>query len=493
VTLFARLQTELRSRWPEWMTILFFAAVVAFAIPWHEPWADEAQAWQLARTLSLPELFQTYIRYESSPGLWHLLLWILIRLHVSYTGLHWICGAISVAATTLLVLNAPFPRYLKLLLPFSYFLLFQYAVIARSYVLAPILLYLVALSWRRSPLLLALLLGLLANVALHAAVISGGLALVYCIEQVRNGGFKDAHRRRLLLSASILFSGYVLALLTAWPPSDLVTHISSVRGHSRPFFGLAIKSLLWLLYPYWLLAVAFWLGIVLCFRTRNSLLYLLPILLLAAFSGAVHFDWWHVGLLVPLLICLFWITWPGPGNKVSWGEVTGRTAMMVMVSLQIAWSVYAIHFDHCNAYSPDRAAAEYLRPFVQEGETITLTYSNEPDCHACRSVGILPYFDQNIYINEPVPFWWWSTRNPTLEVSSEVLDSHPDLVVVEAGSAEPEDPVDLPAAQVELLNRAGYSLTHTFCGARPMGFRVLDKSCHLIFQRVDRSANPSTN
>jgi hypothetical protein len=164
-----------------------------------------------------------------------------------------------------------------------------------------------------------------------------------------------------------------------------------------------------------------------------------------------------------------------------------------MACVQLLWSVYAIHFDHYNAYSPDRAAAEYLRPLIQEGKTIALTYSNEPDCHACRSVGILPYFDQNIYINEPVAFWWWSTRNPTLEVSSEVLNSHPDLVVVEAGAAEPEDPVDLPPAQAELLNRAGYRFTHMFCGARPMGFRVLDKSCHLIFQRDDRPANLSTN
>lgn len=132
---------ELRSRWPEWTTISVFAAVVAFAIPYHEPWADEAQAWQLARSLSLRELFQTYIRYEATPGLWHFLLWIMNRVHVSYAGMHWICGLIAVVAASLLVLNSPFPRYLKLTLPFTFFLLFQYAVIARSYLLVPLLLF----------------------------------------------------------------------------------------------------------------------------------------------------------------------------------------------------------------------------------------------------------------------------------------------------------------------------------------------------------------
>ena len=73
---------KMRSRWPEWGTLFFYAALVAFAIPYHEPWVDEAQAWQLARNLPLTSLFKTYIRYEGSPGLWHFLLWMMIRIPV---------------------------------------------------------------------------------------------------------------------------------------------------------------------------------------------------------------------------------------------------------------------------------------------------------------------------------------------------------------------------------------------------------------------------
>src|SRR4051794_33642898 len=120
----------LQQKWPECLTLALYAALVSFAIPYHEPFVDEAQSWQLARTLSLPDLFHTYLRYEGSPGLWHFLLWILIRLNVTYTAIHWICGAIGLAGVSILVLKAPFPRYLKLTLPFTYFLLFQYAVVA---------------------------------------------------------------------------------------------------------------------------------------------------------------------------------------------------------------------------------------------------------------------------------------------------------------------------------------------------------------------------
>jgi hypothetical protein len=61
------LRQEIRSRWPEWITIALYAAVVASAIPYHEPWVDEAQPWQMARTLPLVALFHRYIRYEAPP------------------------------------------------------------------------------------------------------------------------------------------------------------------------------------------------------------------------------------------------------------------------------------------------------------------------------------------------------------------------------------------------------------------------------------------
>ena len=136
---------KMRSRWPEWFALSAYSALVAFAIPFHEPFADEAQGWQLARSLSLASLFKTYIRYEGAPGLWHFLLWILVRAHVSYTGLHWISGAIAVAATALLLFKSPFPLYLKLAFPFTVFLVYQYAVVARNYVLVPPLLFMVAI------------------------------------------------------------------------------------------------------------------------------------------------------------------------------------------------------------------------------------------------------------------------------------------------------------------------------------------------------------
>ena len=482
-------RSHARIPWPEWCTLFAYAALVAFAIPYHEPIPDEAQAWQLARTLPLTSLFKTFIRYEASPGLWHFLLWVLVRAHVSYAGLHWICGAIAVASTALLVFKSPLPRYLKLTLPFTYFLVYQYAVVARSYVLVPALLFMVAIWWKKRPLVVALLLGLMANATLHAAVISGGLAAVYVIEQVRSERIEDpANRRTFLLSSLILLSFYLFAIWTAWPPHDLMNHIAETRRLQSPstpsFFAKFVVSLCMGICPKpWVLSIPFWFALAFCLRARHSLFYLLPVLFFAVFCGAVSCGWWHAGLLIPLVTCLLWVTWPASGIKVGKPEVICRIALVAIIGQQIVWSASALEFDHFNATSPDLAASEFLRPLVQKGATIAVTYFNDPYLHAYHSVGILPYFDHIIFLNQPDSFWSWSSNNPTEQLFKEALPSHPAVVVVEVRLPRPDSPISLMDPTAQILTQAGYSFTHMFCGTSSIGYIQEEKNCHLIFQR----------
>ena len=478
-----------RSRWPEWGTLFLYAALVAFAIPYHEPWVDEAQAWQLARNLSLPSLFKTYIRYEGSPGLWHFLLWIMIRIHVSYAGLHWICGAIATAATGLLLFRSPLPRYLKLSLPFTYFFLFQYAIVARNYVLAPLLLFLAAMAWKKSPLGLALALGLLANVSLHAAVISGGLALVYAIEQIRSGKGKSLQersiqrRRKFLLCALLLLGFYAFAIWTAWPPRDLI--LSSIRGQSSIYLLRAVYSLLWPTCQPWIVSIPFWTAMVLWFHARHKLYYLLPVVLFAVFSGEVSVTWWHAGLVIPLLTCLLWITWREPGTTTRELEAAGRIAMVVLIATQILWSGYAILYDHYHAYSPDPAAAQFLRPFVREHATIAVTFisgANDKRVRAYPAVGILPYFDHNIFANMPYPFWWWSDQDSTEDRFEALLPSHPSIVLVEETHRRPVASTDLDKPKYEALMKDGFRFVNSFCGSQPSQLEPGETLCHVVFE-----------
>ena len=62
-------------------TLSMFIAIAAAASFYHEPWSDEAQAWLIARDLSIPQILRI-MTYEGSPPLWHLLLKALIWLHL---------------------------------------------------------------------------------------------------------------------------------------------------------------------------------------------------------------------------------------------------------------------------------------------------------------------------------------------------------------------------------------------------------------------------
>jgi hypothetical protein len=480
-----------RSRWPEWCTISLYAALVAFAIPYHEPWADEAQAWQLARSLSLSALFHTYIRFEASPGLWHFLLWVMVHLHVSYNGMHWVSGAIAVAGAALLIFKAPFPRYLKLTLPFTFFLLFQYAVVARNYVLAPVLMFLIAWCWKRNPALVALLLGLLGNVALHASAISGGIATVYLIEQIKDGALKDSRRRRqLLLFLSILLSFYAFAIWTAYPPRELSGYLNVRLTQPVSTLTWFVIALFWGIWQPLELSIFFWIAMVLCLIARRRLFYLLPVLFFLGFCMKAHCNFWHVGLLVPTIITLIWITWPVPDTAVGNRENAGRIAMALLAVVQIAWSANAIWYDHYNPYSPDLATAQFLKPFVQHGDSIAITYWDDPEGHAFRATGILPYFDHNIFVNMPDSFWSWANQNPTEDRFNAMLPSHPKIVLVETRNTSPIQPLKSDTPRFQSILHAGYKYTGRFCGSMPDIIGSLRSSCHVVFEYPNAPPNP---
>ena len=83
---------------------------------------------------------------------------------------------------------SPFSRVEKFLLLASYFLFFEYFVMSRSYTLVALLGFGFAAIRHRAPertILAWLLLGLLANLVMHATIWSIALAVVFVLEQHR--------------------------------------------------------------------------------------------------------------------------------------------------------------------------------------------------------------------------------------------------------------------------------------------------------------------
>jgi hypothetical protein len=234
----------------------------------------------------------------------------------------------------------------------------------------------------------------------------------------------------------------------------------------------------------WGLSIPFWIIIAAWLVARRKLIFLLPVLFFALFSAEVYVSWWHVGLLVPLLVCILWITWPAPGTVASRYESIGRFAMIFMIATHLLWSGYALVYDHYNRYSPDLAAAEFLKPFVQNGNKIAVTYIDTQFDTALgySGVGILPYFDHNIYINQANSFWWWSDLDTTEDRFNEALPTHPRLVLVEVRYKQPVDWIDLNRPRFNSVQKAGYRFSRAYCGSHPERLDLKLTICHVIFE-----------
>ena len=124
--------------------LLFAFGYIAITI-FHEPWFDEAQAWQIGRTASLYDLLFVVPHYEGHPALWTLILAIPARLGVPYEiGLKGIGFLISAASVYLILFRSPFPAFVRRCLPFTYFVFYQYGIIVRPYGLTLLLMLLLA-------------------------------------------------------------------------------------------------------------------------------------------------------------------------------------------------------------------------------------------------------------------------------------------------------------------------------------------------------------
>jgi hypothetical protein len=511
----ARALSGLRLGLPEIVTLCLYAGLLAWAIPHHEPWADEAQAWQIARTLPLGQIFHL-LSYEGHPGLWYICLWVLSRLHVSYAGMRYLAGAIGFTGVAILVTTSPFPRFIKLLLPFTFYLAFQYAIVARSYVWVPLLLFLCAYFWPQRlqrPLLIALCLGLLANVALHAAVISGGLAVVYLIDlwlgrREINPGM---HRVRLYSAGALLLVLYGISIWVALPAKDTSGAGFVIRPNlsqsqpieaqqsqlppryppAEPGNRRSIQWLAWkvearlaeltegLIQPFWLGCV-FWVVLTWkLFRTRK-LHYLIPAVFLVVLSHVYSF-FWHSGLMLPCVIALLWMTWPAqqlPFRKLPVYERLPLVMLLLIAAEQISWAEFAFRFDRQHDYGSSAATAAFLKPYVMSHARI-VEIGND-----FLSVGVQPYFDHNVFLNQPYAYYWWSTHNPGKLQYKQLLKESPEIVVVEWRFRDfPTSETTAALPLVKLLSGLGYRNTHSFCGGlvRP-GREIMEWDCDLIYQ-----------
>jgi hypothetical protein len=152
----------------------------------HTMWRDELQIFQLGLgTNSLFDLFNR-LKYEAHGSLWDGLVWLITRVTTDPAWMQVLQAVLAAGVWIVIYRWSPFTRVEKFLLLLSYFLFFEYFVMSRSYVLVALIGFAFVAVRQHQPqriVLAWLLLGLLANLVMHATIWSMALAAFFAIEQ----------------------------------------------------------------------------------------------------------------------------------------------------------------------------------------------------------------------------------------------------------------------------------------------------------------------
>jgi hypothetical protein len=413
----------------EYACFLGYVLMVTIGIAHHERWFDEAQAWLLARDLDFGALMTQALRYEGTPGLWHAFLFAAVRLRAPYVTLSILGGASAVIGVFLLVRYSPFPLLVRCLLPFTFFIGYQYAIVARSYnLLAPLLFGIAIVHPRRGerPLLFFALLIALSHVSLHGSLIAGMLAVLEVLSMLR---------KRTRLSAARATGVGMFALSSAFiawqlvPPPDLAAAdkfffqwsrlavVSTDIVHAAIAESAFVSELALALSLFWL-----W--------KRRALAPLLgPLVALLALSAFRYHNVWHQGIVFLVWIFSLWIAQdrqPANASAPDHLTVALMAALVLVCGIQILWTAKTYLFDWSQPYSAGPALARYLKTL---------------DCPGCRihvdgfkPLAAQPYFPRNVFANinggSSASYWMWSRSNPLVKNAQAVWNGDPDVAVL---------------------------------------------------------------
>jgi hypothetical protein len=477
------------------VVVLFaYSCVVLFTVHYHEKWADEAQAWLIARDSNLKTIWFYHSRYEGSPALWHTILWLLQRLfHASYDAMSYIGSLFAIGGVSLFIFKAPFPCFVRWPMVFTYFLIYQYAVIARPYTLMPLLCFLVALTFKdiKHPGRMTWSLVFLANLTLHGAIMAACFGLLYLVEAIKQWPRLDQKLRyRYVICIAVVASMFVFVAFVLKPPADsgefivkrqmdLLPEVVKQQIHmptvSTKLAAALCGAFLDSLYPsvLFLMFAGIW-----CFRRRFFLVLVLPVGLLLALYSIVHGYAHHHGTVLLAVISALWISWPTDQERFALcltDKLLMRgllASLIILCGVNIWDSIVVIQREYRFPYSGAQDAANYLKSVgADRTQIFGVNYG---------VVGVQPYFDHNIFANIPnayfhhgLPLAGSGLDEPMLELSK------PEYVVVYS-----TEPALLFKEGLSPLTSRGYEIVHFSDGYYLYKQAVYERESYFIFRRT---------
>ena len=224
-------------------------SIIVLASIHHEPWYDEFQSWNIAKYASVSEILSKLCRLEGHPPLYYLYLKPFTLLP-SFIGLRLSSFVLSAFTNYMILFKMEWGR-VKYILPFTFFLFYQYAVVNRVYVLMTAIAMMLIYCWEKKDEMkvgYTLLLCLFSGTGVHSMIVSGILFLTWMIESGNIHLDKETARgiweqikkeRKIILIFTFVHLAYVVVLMPVFDIGETIAEY----GDMNPFIAFCVMFL----------------------------------------------------------------------------------------------------------------------------------------------------------------------------------------------------------------------------------------------------------
>lgn len=409
----------------------------------HEPWYDEVQAFLIARDASLHDILFVLPHYEGHPPLWHLILLIPARLGLSCRLTLGIAQMITYAlAVLVLEFRSPFNKVTKMLLPCSFFFLYQFAVISRPYAMMMLAMFLCADTYNereKKPLPYILSMIFLCLCHSYGIAFAGGLAAADILRRIFHessilGGIRTINKKlligygALLLSALIITAeimpakdsfavneehkiGYpkMLLLCTILMPSEtFVTSFSQNKLLAKCVFShldILLAAIIAIVFFYFITKI--------CRKRKILLEFIIPYFLLVTIMAAyIHTH--HLGIFLNVVIFILWVAAKKepitmqeicePLTKIKlspkFSETLVKLTVALVTSVNLYWNAYSYVTDINQSYETAHDAVDWINTNLGDDAYIISSWvSNDTNHFNSDAIPINSFYKKNIFKN----------------------------------------------------------------------------------------------
>ena len=376
----------------EWVCWGLCVLALLFAMLARRPWFDEAQAWQIAKTASIYDIVFTIPHYEGHPPLWHLVLVPFAKTGIPWQlGLRFVGLLCSAWAFFLLIFKAPFARWIRLVLPFTYFLFYQYGAIIRPYGIFFLLMLLLAIVFPKkdqSPGIFVFLLAALCAIHAYGIAVAGGIALAWMWDIKQTVTFKQyfqliLHDKRFTwLGGLLIWAGCIIWI--TYPAFDafakhlicntphwkqllylvfvlpLDATLLNVWNNDEVMCNIALQtSSFWWMVP---LGCGMWTIFFSCLPKKKLLYFVLPFGLLLSVMK-IYSSNHHIGILAFICIFFAWISLQADRSfsPKPFVKKIGILALAFSCIVSIRWSAVNLYLDIKYPAFPGKELVSFLK------------------------------------------------------------------------------------------------------------------------------------